>query len=96
VFVQCEQGRYHVPAFARARAIDPETGRDVPAGEVGLLELTVPLTTSYPLLKILTTDKATLQTDCPCGRAGSFLTPRGRATAARYETCAMQIGKSVA
>jgi hypothetical protein len=96
VFVQCEQGRYHVPAFARARAVDPETGLDVLPGEVGLLELTVPLTTSYPLLKILTTDKATLQTSCLCGRPGSYVTPRGRATAARYETCAMQIGRSVA
>jgi hypothetical protein len=95
VFVQCEHGRYHIPAFARARAVDPETGRDVPAGAVGLLELTVPLTTSYPLLKILTTDKATLQTGCPCGRPGPCLTPCGRASAARYETCAMQIGRAV-
>ncbi len=95
VFVQCEQGRYHVPAFARARAIDPESNRDVPPGQVGLLELTVPLTTSYPLLKVLTTDKAALQTGCPCGRPGPTLTPRGRATAARYETCAMQVGRSV-
>src|SRR5262249_54793036 len=55
VFVQCRRGGYHVPAFARAQAIDPETGSDMPTGEVGLLQLTVPLTTSYPLLKILTT-----------------------------------------
>jgi hypothetical protein len=95
VFVQCEQGHYHIPAFARARAVDPETGGDVPPGEIGLLELTVPLTTSYPLLKVLTTDKVVLQTGCPCGRPGSHLSPRGRASAARYETCAMQIGRSV-
>ena len=95
VFVQCEQGSYHVPAFARARAVDPETGREVPAGDVGLLELTVPLTTSYPLLKILTTDKVVLRAGCSCGRPGPHLTPRGRATAARYETCAMQIGRSL-
>jgi hypothetical protein len=96
VFVQCEQGRYHVPAFARARAVDPETNRDVPAGETGLLELTTPLTISYPLLKILTTDKVALGRACPCGRPGTTLSPRGRAVAARYETCAMQIGRSVA
>jgi hypothetical protein len=62
---------------------------DVPAGEVGLLELTVPLTTSYPLLKVLTTNKASLRTGCSCGRPGSYLTPHGRAAVARYETCAM-------
>ncbi len=95
VFVQCEQGRYHVPVWAWAQAVDPETGRDVPAGEVGLLQLTVPLTTSYPLLKILTTDKAILNEGCPCGRPAPFLTPRGRVTAARFETCAMKIGRAV-
>src|SRR5262249_43883542 len=60
VFVQCERGSYHVPAWAWAQAIDPETNREVPDGEVGLLQLTTPLTTSYPLLKILTTDKVVL------------------------------------
>ncbi len=94
VFVQCEQGHYHVPVWAWAQAIDPETGRDVPRGEVGLLQLTVPLTTSYPLLKILTTDKATIHDTCPCRRPAPYLVPRGRVTAARYETCAMKIGRA--
>jgi hypothetical protein len=96
VFVQCERGGYHVPAFVRARAVDPEADQAVPAGETGLLELTTPLTTSYPLLKILTTDKVALRDGCGCGRAGACVEPRGRAAAARYETCAMQIGRSVA
>eukprot|EP00913_Durusdinium_trenchii_P013368 g12549.t1 len=68
VFVQCEQGGYHVPAFAWAQAIDPETQSSVAEGVTGLLQLTVPLTTSYPLLKILTTDKVIIQPNCPCGR----------------------------
>jgi phenylacetate-coenzyme A ligase PaaK-like adenylate-forming protein len=96
VFVQCASGAYHVPAFADARAIDPETGRRVPDGEVGLLQLTVPLTTSYPLLKILTADKAALTSGCPCGLAAPVLTPRGRTSAARFETCAMKVGAAVA
>jgi hypothetical protein len=96
VFVQCEQGHYHAPPWAWPQAVDPETGDDVPLGQVGLLQLTVPLTTSYPLLKILTTDKVVLQDGCPCGRPSSFLMPRGRVTAARFETCAMQIGRAVA
>jgi hypothetical protein len=96
VFVQCGRGGYHVPSFALARAIDPETGAEVPRGEVGLLQLTVPLTTSYPLLGILTTDKVAIERDCPCGLAAPVLVPRGRATAARFETCAMKIGRAVA
>lgn len=95
VFVQCSHGHYHVPAFAWAQAIDPETGCDVAVGEIGLLQLTVPLTTSYPLLKILTTDKVTIQRGCPCGVAAPYLTPRGRTTAARFETCAMKVGRAV-
>ncbi len=96
VFVQCAEGRYHVPAFAWAQAIEPESGREVPPGETGLLQLTVPLTTSYPLLKILTTDKVSLTCGCPCGLEAPTLTPRGRASAARYETCAVQVGRAVA
>jgi len=96
VFVQCASGSYHVPSFALAEAIDPETGLPVPEGEAGLLQLTVPLTTSYPLLKILTTDKAGLTQGCPCGLPAPVLVPRGRVSAARFETCAMKIGRAVA
>jgi phenylacetate-coenzyme A ligase PaaK-like adenylate-forming protein len=96
VFVQCEHGRYHVPAWCWAQAIDPESGREVTAGQEGLLQLSVPLTTSYPLLRILTTDRTILGGGCACGRKARYLTPRGRVTAARFETCAMKIGRSVA
>jgi phenylacetate-coenzyme A ligase PaaK-like adenylate-forming protein len=96
VFVQCEQGRYHVPAWCWAQAIDPEVGREVALGEQGLLQITTPLTTSYPLLRILTTDRVTLGRGCPCGRVARFLTPCGRVSAARFETCAMKIGQAVA
>jgi hypothetical protein len=93
VFVQCDRGHYRVPAFARARAIDPETNEDVPEGEIGLLELTVPLTTSYPLLKILTTDKVRLTREGSV--PGWCLTPCGRTSAARFETCAMKLGRAL-
>jgi hypothetical protein len=96
VFVQCEHARYHVPAWCLAQAVDPETGRDVPPGQTGLLQLTVPLTTSYPLLKILTTDKVAIEPGCACGRAAPTLAPKGRVTAARFETCAMRIGRALA
>jgi len=96
VFVQCEHGRYHVPAWCWAQAIDPESGREVSLGQEGLLQLTTSLTTSYPLLRILTTDRVTLGRGCPCGRAARFLTPRGRVSVARFETCAMKTGRAVA
>jgi phenylacetate-coenzyme A ligase PaaK-like adenylate-forming protein len=95
VFVQCEAGRYHVPAWCWAQAVDPEFGCEVALGEEGLLRLTVPLTTSYPLLRILTTDRVAMGQGCPCGRAARFLVPHGRVSAARFETCAMKIGRAV-
>jgi phenylacetate-coenzyme A ligase PaaK-like adenylate-forming protein len=95
VFIQCEKERYHVPAWCWAQAIDPEIGREVPLGQEGLLRLTTPLTTSYPMLRILTTDRVTLGRGCPCGRPARYLIPRGRVSAARFETCAMRIGQAV-
>jgi phenylacetate-coenzyme A ligase PaaK-like adenylate-forming protein len=95
VFVECEQGRFHVPAWCRAEAIDPETNRGVPAGEDGLLQLTCPLTLSYPLVKITTTDRASIGRGCACGREVPFIVPKGRVSAARFETCAMKIGQAV-
>jgi phenylacetate-coenzyme A ligase PaaK-like adenylate-forming protein len=95
VFVQCDHGRYHAPAWAWAQAVDPEDGNEVPLDEVGLLQLTVPLTTSYPLLKILTTDKVSIHQGCGCGRGAVSLRPRGRVAVARFETCAMKMSRAV-
>ncbi|MCA9072641.1 MAG: hypothetical protein KDA84_27145, partial [Planctomycetaceae bacterium] len=95
VMVQCHAGGYHVPTLTFAQAIDPETGEDVPEGETGLLQLTTPLTTCYPLLKLLTTDKVQIQRACPCGLPAPTIVPQGRAVAARYETCAMKIGTAL-
>jgi phenylacetate-coenzyme A ligase PaaK-like adenylate-forming protein len=96
VFVECEYGQFHVPAWCRAEAIDPESNRAVAAGADGLLQLTCPLTLSYPLVKILTTDRVSIGRGCACGREAPFIVPKGRVSAARFETCAMKIGQAVA
>lgn len=96
VFVECERGRFHVPAWCRAEAIDPETNRAAADGDDGLLQLTCPLTFSYPLVKIITTDRVSTGRGCACGREAPFIVPKGRVSAARFETCAMKIGRAVA
>lgn len=96
VFVECEHGRFHVPAWCRAEAIDPETNHSVPDGTDGLLQLTCPLTLSYPLVKIVTTDRVSMGRGCACGAEAPFIVPKGRVSAARFETCAMKIGQAVA
>jgi len=95
VFLQCPTGNYHVPAFVWVQAVDPESQTEVPDGHVGLLQITTPLTTSYPLLRILTTDKISLNRSCPCGLQSPCFQPQGRVSAARFETCAMRVSQAV-
>jgi len=95
VFLQCTAGNYHVPASTWVQAVDPESQTEVPDGQVGLLQITTPLTTSYPLLRILTTDKISLNRDCSCGLPSPCFQPHGRVSAARFETCAMRVGQAV-
>ena len=88
-YVDCECGRLHVPIFARARALDPETLKPVPNGDPGLLHLMTPYLSSYPSISLLTTDRAILERDCPCGRPGDTIRILGRAGLARHKGCAI-------
>lgn len=88
-YVDCECGRLHVPVFARARVVDPETLKPLPDGEPGLLHLMTPYLSSYPSISLLTTDRARLAGDCPCGRSGKTLEILGRAGVAKHKGCAI-------
>jgi len=95
VFLACERGAYHVPAFCRIRAYDPGLQKAAPYGQSGLLEITSPLSCSYPLISVLSTDKIVHGSHCPCGLPGSFFFPRGRLHSTDFETCAMRIERQV-
>ncbi|MFZ2960534.1 MAG: acyl-protein synthase [Candidatus Ozemobacteraceae bacterium] len=88
-YVDCEQGRLHVPIYARARILDPETLAPMPPGESGLLHLMTPYLSSYPSISLLTTDRAVLEERCPCGRAGATIRIVGRAGLAKHKGCAI-------
>ncbi len=88
-YVDCEAGRLHVPVFARALAVDPETLQPVKDGEEGLLYLMTPYLSSYPSIALLTTDKAIIEGDCPCGRPGKTFRISGRAGLAKHKGCAI-------
>lgn len=88
-YVDCEFGRLHVPVFAEARVVDPETLRPLPDGEAGLLHLMTPYLSSYPSISLLTTDRAKLADRCPCGRSGKTLEILGRAGVAKHKGCAI-------
>jgi len=96
VFLACERGAYHAPAFSRIRAYDPMAQQAVSDGQSGLLEITSPLSCSYPLISVLSTDKIVHGSHCPCGLPGSYFLPRGRLTSTDFETCAMRIERQIA
>jgi hypothetical protein len=74
VFVDCESGNKHAPAFADVVIRRPHTLQPVNAGETGIIEIISALPTSYPGQAILTEDQGILLgvDDCPCGRKGSY------------------------
>lgn len=88
-YVDCEAGRLHVPIYAKALTVDPETLTPVKDGEEGLLYLMTPYLSSYPSISLLTTDKAILEDNCSCGRPGKTFRITGRAGLAKHKGCAI-------
>lgn len=88
-YVDCECGNLHVPIYARVRAIDPETLRDVPSGTPGLLHLMTPYLSSYPSISLISTDRVVVAGNCPCGRPGDTFRVLGRAGVSKHKGCAI-------
>lgn len=88
-YVDCEAGNLHVPIYARARVVDPETLQALPDGSPGLLQLMTPYLSSYPSISLLTTDRAVLHQHCACGRPGHTLKILGRAGLVKHKGCAI-------
>lgn len=74
VFVDCEQGNKHAPAFADVVIRNPSTLAPVGVGESGIIEVVSVLPTSYPGQALITEDQGTLVgvDDCRCGRRGNY------------------------
>lgn len=69
-YVSCKYGRFHIPIYSEAFALDPETLLPVDNGKQGLLALLTPYLSSYPGISLLTTYKSVFTTDCSCGLSG--------------------------
>jgi hypothetical protein len=89
IFMECEHGRLHAPAFAEVLVRDPQSLTCVPHGDSGLLQVmsTVPL--SYPGFSVLTDDVGRIlgEDDCACGRNGVTFSVDGRAAEAELRGC---------
>ena len=84
---------HHIPwDYYIVRVVDPQTGRPLPPGQVGELELTLTGRQAMPLIRYRTGDVTSIETDpCPCGRTS----PRVMAIRGRLDQLIKVKGQSV-
>lgn len=87
-YVDCAQGKLHIPNFSRVFIRDPKTLEILPEGEVGLAHFLCSYNFSYPAMSLLTTDYARLGR-CDCGLGGDVLELQGRAGVSKHKGCAI-------
>lgn len=86
-YITCEYGHFHVPIYSRVCAVSPYTMEILPDGETGLLKFVTPYIRSTPALSVLSTDWGCVQSGCPCGRSGKYITLKGRGGVKKYAGC---------
>ncbi len=89
VFVECEYGYLHTPAFADVIIRDPITWAPQSVGEQGVIQVVSLLPRSYPGHSLLTEDLGTLmgEDNCACGRLGRYFLVHGRMARAEVRGC---------
>lgn len=89
IFMECEHGRLHSPAYADVIVRDPQTLRPVADGTPGVIQVLSAIPLSYPGHSLLTEDVGTRhgRDDCPCGRAGTYFSVSGRLPQVEMRGC---------
>jgi hypothetical protein len=89
VFVDCEAGNKHAPAFADVILRRPLSLAPADVGETGMIEVLSVLPSSYPGHALLTEDQGVLTgiDDCPCGRKGRHFRFTSRIERAAVRGC---------
>ncbi|WP_354686942.1 acyl-protein synthetase [Cupriavidus necator] len=89
IFMECEHGRLHTPAFADVLIRDPHDWSVLPPGRAGVIQVLSLLPGSYPGNSLLTEDTGTCLgiDDCRCGRLGRTFRVHGRIARAELRGC---------
>lgn len=89
IFMECEHGRLHAPAFSDVLIRDPHDWSLLPPGKEGVIQVVSVLPTSYPGHSLVTEDTGWLigEDDCPCGRLGRTFHVKGRLARAELRGC---------
>jgi phenylacetate-coenzyme A ligase PaaK-like adenylate-forming protein len=89
IFVECEHGYLHAPAFADVLVRDPSDWSICAHGTSGLIQVVSLLPHSYPGHSLLTEDLGAIvgEDDCRCGRSGKYFQVSGRIVSAELRGC---------
>lgn len=89
IFMECEHGRLHAPAFADVLIRDARDWSVLPPNQIGLVQVLSALPSSYPGHSLLTEDVGEWLgvDDCPCGRLGRTFRIHGRIARAELRGC---------
>lgn len=96
VFIECSAHRKHVPPWVFACTRNPATLAAQPLGEVGLMSFLDASANSYPAF-IVSDDVGTVdEGDCPCGRAGTWISIQRRVEGRGQRGCAIAMDRAYA
>lgn len=89
IFVECEHGHLHAPAFADVVVRNPLDWSVSGRGETGIIQVLSVLPGSYPGHSLLTEDVGAVlgEDDCRCGRLGKYFRVDGRIARAELRGC---------
>lgn len=89
IYMECECGHLHSPAFSDVLIRRAEDFSLADIGEEGIIEVVSILPESYPGHILLTEDKGMIlgEDDCPCGRKGKYFRIVGRLQNAEIRGC---------
>jgi len=89
IYMECEHGYLHAPAFSDVIVRRPLDFRPAAIGEPGIIQLLSILPASYPGHSILTEDEGVIcgEDDCRCGRLGKYFKVNGRLKNAEVRGC---------
>lgn len=89
IFVECQHGYLHSPAFADVVVRDPLHWHALKPGMQGIIQVVSCLPKSYPGHSLLTEDLGTVMGEdgCPCGRLGRYFSIAGRIPKAEARGC---------
>jgi hypothetical protein len=89
VFLEGSDGLLHPPAFADVLVRDPDTWREQPVGEPGIIQVVSALPTSYPGHSLLTEDLGTVVSidDPTDGHLGKAFVVHGRVPRVELRGC---------